>query len=237
MALWLCRAGQFGEYETKFIEDNSIYCTWDDLDWNLSDVADWEAFRSKIRQTYPGVSSKKASHHAGQIWAFAHKMKPGDLVVLPSKIKPTVYVGKITSDYKYATENEQPYRHVRQVEWIKELPRKSFDQDLLFSFGAFMTICQIARNDAEQRVSNYIKISINTPNAPINTTPDEVSIIEEEIDIEENALQEISDRLIAKYKGHGMSKIIAAILEAKGYKTFVSPPGPARQKHEKIPKS
>ena len=36
MALWLCRAGKFGEYETKFIEDEKIYCTWNDLNWDMS---------------------------------------------------------------------------------------------------------------------------------------------------------------------------------------------------------
>ena len=47
-----------------------------------------------------------------------------------------------------------------------------------------------------------------------------------DVDIEETALEEIAAKLIAKYKGHGMASVIAAILEAKGYTTFVSPPGP-----------
>ena len=32
------------------------------------------------------------------------------------------------------------------------IPRTVFPQDLLYSFGAFMTICRIQRNDAEARV-------------------------------------------------------------------------------------
>ncbi len=38
MALWLCRAGRIGEYETKFVEDNRIYFTWDDSAWNMSEM-------------------------------------------------------------------------------------------------------------------------------------------------------------------------------------------------------
>ena len=34
MSMWLCRAGSSGEFENKFLEENRIYCTWD----NLSDV-------------------------------------------------------------------------------------------------------------------------------------------------------------------------------------------------------
>jgi restriction system protein len=39
------------------------------------------------------------------------------------------------------------------VQWVNlDVPRSAFDQDLLFSFGAIMTICAIKRNDAEKRV-------------------------------------------------------------------------------------
>jgi restriction system protein len=224
MALWLCRAGRMGEFETKFIEDNAIYCTWDNLDWDLSTVTEWEKFRDKVQETYPDVSAKKASHSAGQLSAFAHKMKQGDLVVVPSKIKPVVHVGKITSEYKFDMANEPLYRHVRQTKWLRELPRKDIDQDLLYSFGAFMTICQISRNDAEQRILKMV----DRATAQRTTTADpniDAILNEEEIDIEESARQEISDRLIAKYQGHGMARIIAAILEAKGYTTLISPAG------------
>lgn len=40
MAIWLVRAGSHGEYEEKFIQENRIYATWDDLDINLSTLAD-----------------------------------------------------------------------------------------------------------------------------------------------------------------------------------------------------
>lgn len=31
MSMWLCRAGSSGEFENKFLEENRIYCTWDNL--------------------------------------------------------------------------------------------------------------------------------------------------------------------------------------------------------------
>lgn len=36
MAIWLIRAGSHGEYEQKFIQENRVYVTWDDLDVNLA---------------------------------------------------------------------------------------------------------------------------------------------------------------------------------------------------------
>lgn len=35
LSIWLFRAGSNGEYENKFISDNRVYLTWDDLDINL----------------------------------------------------------------------------------------------------------------------------------------------------------------------------------------------------------
>jgi restriction system protein len=36
MAIWLLRAGSHGEYEQKFIQENRVYVTWDDLDVDLA---------------------------------------------------------------------------------------------------------------------------------------------------------------------------------------------------------
>ncbi|MHB1125070.1 MAG: hypothetical protein ACYC0T_20470 [Ramlibacter sp.] len=41
---------------------------------------------------------------------------------------------------------------------MAEVPRSSFDQDLLYSFGAFMTACWMARNHAEARVRAMAKV-------------------------------------------------------------------------------
>ena len=39
MALWLVRAGSSGEYEKKFLDENMIYLTWDDLNGNLKEAS------------------------------------------------------------------------------------------------------------------------------------------------------------------------------------------------------
>ena len=45
-------------------------------------------------------------------------------------------------------------RHTRAVKWQRpDVPRTAFEQDLLYSFGAFMTVCNISRNDARTRVA------------------------------------------------------------------------------------
>jgi len=227
MALWVCRAGKLGEYETKFIEDNSVYCTWDDLDWDMSAFSDREAFKQEVRKTYPGIGTKLLGIWTGQLWAFSHSISTGDLVMLPSKIRPQViYVGEVLSEYKFSAEADLLYQHTHSVKWLKEISRKELDPDIKHSSQSSLTIFQIKRPNAEARIRKMLKVPV-PPTATQQPPPDDSEPEEiEEVDIEDAALQEIADRLIAKYKGHGLAKIVAAILEAKGFTTWVSPPGP-----------
>ncbi|EKO1911960.1 hypothetical protein PZQ55_000987 [Clostridium botulinum] len=38
MSIWLFRAGKNGKYENKFINENRVYLTWDDLNINLNSI-------------------------------------------------------------------------------------------------------------------------------------------------------------------------------------------------------
>ena len=83
--------------------------------------------------------------HTGQIGAFLFEMKPDDLVVVPRKGKSAMAIGKIAGPYSYDGKADMPHRHYRAVQWLNlDVPRSSFDQDLLFSFGAIMTICEVS---------------------------------------------------------------------------------------------
>jgi restriction system protein len=80
-------------------------------------------------------------------------MKIGDWVVLPSKKKPAVHIAENSGEYVNVPNNPDPFYHYRDVKWLAtDIPRSNFDQDLLYSFGAAMTICRISRNDADKRV-------------------------------------------------------------------------------------
>ncbi|MEX0613167.1 MAG: restriction endonuclease [Pirellulales bacterium] len=50
--------------------------------------------------------------------------------------------------------------------------------------------------------------------------------VDDAIDLERVALDEIAARILAKFKGHGLARLIDAILRAQGFRTFVSPEGP-----------
>jgi restriction system protein len=68
-------------------------------------------------------------------------------------------LGKVEGDYQFK-EVTPNIKHIRPVKWLRTVPRSQLDQDLLFSLGAFTTVCQIKRNDAESRVRKILSLKI-----------------------------------------------------------------------------
>ena len=224
MALWLVRAGKHGEHETRFFGDNRIYLTWDELPEDLSGLKDSKALRALLVTVYPGFPTARISNHTGQISAFLFGMKAGDHIAVPRKGKGAFAIGEITGGYSYDPHGEMPYRHSRTVRWLNlDVPRSSFDQDLLFSLGAIMTICQVNKPNAEARVLALLK---RTPTDKPKNDSAKPEDIEEFPDLERLGQDQIAKLVIRKFKGHDMARLVAAVLKAQGYSTYASPPGP-----------
>lgn len=152
MTLWLVRGGRHGEREKYAFENNLVVIGWESLP-DLSRLQTKEELRTLYEETYPDQNENKVSNHVGQIWAFVKKIKKDDLVAMPLKYQSAIAIGKITGDYQFKPDMPPDRQHVRPVEWIQtDLPRTAFEQDLLYSLGAYMTVCRISRNNAEQRV-------------------------------------------------------------------------------------
>lgn len=218
MAIWLIRAGSHGEYEQKFIQENRVYVTWDDLDVDLAKLKQRADLTAAMTERYPDTKPKAILNWVSQVWPFAHGIKKGDLVVLPLKTQPAIYIGEVTGDYQAAPDGPNPFYHWRSVKWIAEaIPRTHFAQDLLYSFGAFMTICRVQRNNAEQRIAamqangwkpETIAATIKASGAPAT---EETA---EGVDLEELAHDQIADLIGARFKGHGLTRLVEAILKA-----------------------
>src|SRR5690554_6211683 len=187
MELWLTRAGSHGEFEQKFLDEGRIYLTWDELGEDLSKLDNRPSHLALREQTYPNETPRRLPIHSCQSWRIVETMQAGDWVVLPSREQTVVYVGKITGDYVHNAKGPDPYCHWRSVEWFgQEIPRSHFGQDLLYSFGAFMTICRIRRNNALLRLQAMHKAGWQAENTksviqhtgqPTNHDADDVSEI------------------------------------------------------------
>jgi len=94
-----------------------------------------------------------------------------------------------------------------------------------------MTVCQIKRNDAEKRLIEMSKndwktTKIKKVDLSELSIDDDVSDEDGLADLEQIAQDQIARLIIAKFKGHKMARLVNGILQAEGYTTYVSPPGP-----------
>lgn len=230
MAVWLIRAGSHGEYELKFIQEGRVYVTWEDLDVDLGKLVDRGELAKAMTQRYPDTKPKAIANWVSQIWPFAHEIKRNDIVVLPLKTQRAIQIGEITGDYHFEPNGPDPFFHWRPVKWIGEaVPRANFGKDLLDTFGAFLTICRVQRNNAEARIAamrdrgwkpESLAVIAKPP-----TSPAESALETEDTDLEEAARDQIAQLITARFKGHGLTRLVEGILKAQGYITYRSAEG------------
>jgi restriction system protein len=232
MTVWLVRAGKHGEFEQKFLQENKVYVTWDKLAVDLGKMKERQQLFDAMSEIYPEAKTRAIQQNVSQVWPFGHEMQPGDLIVMPSKMQRAIYVAEITGGYQFEKQGPDPFFHSRTVKWIGEaIPRSNFGQDLLHSFGAFTTICRITRNNAAERIAIMRKNGWKPETAQAVTKAPSVqddAIAEDssaQLDIEDTARDQIANLIQARFAGHGLTRLVDAILRAQGYTTYVSPEG------------
>lgn len=221
MTVWMVRAGEHGEHEDFVLEKGVAAIRWIELG-DLSGVHSREELQALCEKVYPDAKPNTIVNWVRQLWAFRARIQVGDLVVLPLKTRAAIAIGRVAGLYTYRPDFPEGARHTRPVEWLKtDIPRTAFDQDLLYSLGARMTVCQIQRNQAEERIRAMLE---GTPPPP---TPDDVGPpVEVPQDLEQYARDQIEAYIGRKFKGHDLARLVTALLRAQGYHTHVAPPGP-----------
>lgn len=230
--LWLVRLGKNGEREAAALEDNNLRIGFD-LTEDISHLKDREALIGKMAELFPNDKPNKHRNFAAQINQFINVAETGDLVVTPFKTTGTIGIGRLAGPYKAGPKGEA----LRPVQWLKiDLPRDTFKQDLLYSFGAFMTVCEISRNDALKRVQAVLDTgkdpgdgglpaSLKGPTPKPSANSDATEAADQAVNLELLARDQIERRIASVFTGHDFTRLVAAILSAQGYRTRVSPPG------------
>jgi restriction system protein len=226
--LWLVRLGKHGEQEAHALKTGELV-----LGFGVGDLRaakDRDAVLHLLQQAMPDAKHRKQLNFAAQLNQFSNTIQEGDLALVPLKTLGKVAVGEVTGPCTPTAEGHP----MRRVRWLKpELPRDVFRQDLLYSLGAFMTVCEISRNDALRRVEAIIKTGIDPgyesgiaapPREP--ASPEAPTAEEAEVDLDEIARDQIERRVASVFTGHDFTRLVAEILKAQGYVVNVSPPGP-----------
>lgn len=225
---YLARAGRNGEDEEFALDNNMAIVGFREVP-DLRKAADYQAVAKVVKKALPDHKPRAQGNFAGQLWSFAHAMQEGDIVVLPRKLTSQIALGRVAGPYRHQKVNSQ-LRHTRPVKWqLTDVPRTRFQQDLLYSFGAFMTVCNISRNDAVRRIQSVL--SGKPDPGPKSGTPKPASVSkdasEEALpDLVEVAHDQIVAHIQARFAGHSLTRLVDAVLQADGWVTKPSPPGP-----------
>lgn len=228
--IYLARAGGSGEDENYALDHGVAIIGFSEYP-PLNKAKDYEGMLALVKATRPDLKPRAAGNYAGQLWAFALAMKEGDIVVLPRKLTSQVALGRVKGPYIYEKVGAAA-RHTRAVEWLRpDVPRSVFGQDLLHSFGAFMTVCNIRRNNAEQRITAVLDGKPDpgfTPTLGKAIKPETVAGDNDVLahDLALAAHDEIVAHIQTRFREHALAELVDAVLVADGWTTKLSPPGP-----------
>jgi restriction system protein len=154
VTVWVVKGGIRGVREERFFADSLIGIGWREVG-DLSTYVDRDELKAAYRLVFPGRSDGHVNTQVGQIWRFGHRMRVGDVVVVPRIQMPEVAIGEITGACRWTEDHGPDIAHVRDVAWVvTDVPRAAFPDDLRYSFGGSMTISSVQRHEAERRVKD-----------------------------------------------------------------------------------
>ncbi|MFJ4947578.1 CBS domain-containing protein [Streptomyces sp. NPDC088760] len=152
MRAWVVRAGENGQREHAALEEGVLLAGWHELG-DLTDLTTREDIRAAVAAAYPEEGPYTVGNWTGQLYRFVHEIQPGDFVVLPLK-SWRVAVGRIRGGYEHDARATDGPRHIRRVEWlVKDIDRQSIQPDLLDSMGSLLTVFELSRFAAAERIA------------------------------------------------------------------------------------
>jgi restriction system protein len=152
MRAWVVRAGEHGEREGAALDEGVLLVGWLGLG-DLAEARTRDDIKAAVAAAYPDEGAYAVGNWTGQLYRFVHEIQPGDLVVLPLK-SLLVAIGRVSGAYEYRATAPDGMRHVRRVEWlVTDVDRQRIQSDLLDSMGSLLTVFELSRFAAAERVA------------------------------------------------------------------------------------
>jgi len=225
--LWVIHIGNNDRIALRAKEEGFVCIGWTKLG-NLSDLDTRKKMRTAMEAAFPGWKKRSISSSYGQPYRFAHEIQAGDLLVYPVRPTGEIAIGRISGEYRWASDDadllQNDYANVRDVEWLDVFPRTVFSQPALHSFGSFLSVS--TSDDYLEEVLGVLK-GVRPSLEETGEDEDEGGADEAPTDaLFESAVQETEDFLLKSWQGTGASfeVVVAAVFEAMGYTTTVTPP-------------
>ncbi len=206
------------------------------LGWCLGDLTDKseDDIRLLMEEQNPNESKYTLGIWSSQVIKFRYAIKQGDYVLSYNPSIRKYLLGEIVSDYYFSKEMEESgadyiggHNDTRDVKWLGEVPRDNLKVSTRNTLGAVSTLFNI-NEEAKKDILKVFNNKAPVKEDEIEETEDEdVSILKD--DIIEKSIEFIKDE-VNKLDWDEMQELVAGLLRAMGYKTFVSPPGSDRGK-------
>lgn len=110
---WVYSPGRGAEHWEEFYKAGMLAIGWEEAG-DLSQYADKESLREKLRELWPGSSQR---NNATTCWDFANEMKVGDIVFAKQGTRKIIGYGEVTGDYQY-DDKRQSYSNIRPMNWL-----------------------------------------------------------------------------------------------------------------------
>lgn len=220
--MWMVRAGEGAYLIEEFLKKKIVAIGWDKVG-DLTNIGDVEKIKEKLRAVYPHLKIGGINSSAGQLFRFRYEFAKGQSVITYNPSERVYWIGEITADYEYSTNNVQ-YPHIRKVNWKRSVSRDNLSTTSKNSLGSAMTIFKISAQTVQELLGQKI-IAEPTDLATTEVETQTLETIKE--DIEAKATEFIKDRL-TKLDWEEMQDLVAGILRGMGYRTLVSPKGADR---------
>lgn len=219
--IWGIHAGQYGEVDKLFLSKTKpcVAIGWPNMGDLNSLSKDRDSFKAKLEKVYPDMKAGAIPTSAGMLYRFAYEIQIGDLIVYPSKHDRQVYIGEIKSEYIYEPNIEKSYPNMRNVQWLKHIPRTNLSQGSLYEIGSALSFFQV-KNYADEIQAILKGVTVS----PSDDEPDP-TIVDVSKGIEDSTRDFIYKKLSKELKGYPFEKFVAHLLNIIGYKTRLSTPG------------
>lgn len=226
--LWVVHIGLSDQIALRAHREGFVCIGWSKMG-DLSQLKTREALRDAMRRTWPAWSEGKVNSSYGQAFRFAHEMQVGEAIVFPVRPLREVAIGRISGEYRWAADDQAlvdaGYCNVRPVQWLKTVPRTTFTQATLHSFGSSLSVS--TSDDCLEEVSRVLRGGTGRP-APVPPTAAAPPASDDDAESESTydlAREETEDYLLREWQRSGFEfeKVVAAVLEAIGYHATVTP--------------
>lgn len=174
-----------------------------------------DAFKAEYERAYPDAGPGRVRTSAGVPFRFLVEMKPGDLVIFPSKPDRMVNIGVIDGPYVYDPRALFDCPHLRAVKWLKHIPRADFSQAALNEIGSALTLFKVATNADE-----FLAALEGEAFEPADI--DEASAERVSEQVEESTEDFIIKRLKTSQTPYQFEHFIAHLLKCMGYYSRVT---------------